>query len=318
MTDHRTLRKDENALYRARSAAEFREMFAGLAGVAVETLVFRLLPESSVCAILLGGSIPLGIGTEASDVDLIAVTEGDTVPLAVADEKMRVAFVGRSLDAAESLFLGTTVVLIEGVEVDIAFVRLAETLSTLERLERGDVAIPPDRGRQLARLRSGWVLWQSPLFDSTMRPALRSLAFDVHACVNALVLGAKYLEDAFYALPRNVHAALHLGRCCVDRCFAGFLASRARPFIGERWIRYFESCIESLTHGLSAGQRARLQGGIALMFPACTDSSDEARHYLNLVEQFARDVRAIVELDLRYRIALGVCPQFNSILRPRA
>lgn len=314
-------KKRPHRLHTCTSADAFPAAFCDETGHSIYDVVARFCGGAVPCGVVLGGSIPLGLGSPASDVDLLILldppsttgngTAGNGVPaLPQQDPRTGVVFSATfASDGGTRLASGEVVAMMGGVEVNG---QLLSAVAVGELIRRGvgaRVSLTAHEIGLLSRLKTGWTLLRGPSFDRHCGALLSGNALEIHAVTWYLVGAVQELEDARAAVADSPMLALHLGRSCAERCVLAYFASRGFAYLGSKWLRALEP--DSPAHRLRALADG-IPGGFAaleLMFPA---RDDAAEAYLDRVAALVATTRQVIEQDRAFRIAFSLCPQLRS------
>lgn len=297
-------------LHQARDAQGFLAAFEQATGRSVRAFLADFAAPGGTVAVALGGSIPLGIATEASDVDLLVLLESKEALLEPPPGAPRAAFAG-TFATPEELAVGTAVIRQPGVEIDVQFL-LAPRLAQLMAMSKTSrIALTFQQRQLVARLRKGWLLdpgsWPASARD------LHDESFDLHCAVQSMTTSFRSLADARAAAQDHWRLALAMGRHSVEKAFEAYFASRGYSSLGLKWLRFLDRRWEDIT-GEGAGQMppALATRGQDLLLPA--GAPEAVPGYLAEVERFTREVRKVIEGSLRFKVALEVSP---FMARPR-
>ena len=295
-------RKKSHSLHLCKTPAEFLASFERTAGQTVAAFVERFASADRIAASLLVGSIPLGIGSSASDVDIVALIDDAS---ALRDETRieddeNIVFTGRSDDQTTALVLAEVIAFLGGVEVHLEFILASRVGEWAKQATESRVSLAAQQVRILGRVKTGWVLSSRESSDGVCGALMRDNSLEVHCAVTSFVYALQDLEDARVALAGNVPLALHLGRSCVERCFAACFATKGFAHLGSKWLRFLKTADESL--------RGLADAGVPLLFPSLGDRAS-AESYLNDVAELTALARDVIQRDTAFRVAFRMCPQ---------
>lgn len=304
--------KKSHSFHTCTDAEDFLATFGRVAGQSVRTFISRFVPSDHVVGCLLVGSIPLGIGTGASDVDILVLIDDKN---AVRDQESHadrgdgIVFSGQFSDDDTALVLAEVIAVLNGIEVDFELIPSDRVRELAGRVSGPGVFLTNQEVRILSRIKTGWVLFARDSLNESCGGLLRDSSLEVHCAVTNLVFALQDLEDARAALADDLPLALYLGRACVERCFASYFASKGYAFLGGKWLRF-------LKHHRDAGKGAgyeelqRLASlGLLLMFPSLDAHEEEVVTYLDEVAVFLADTRKLIQADKTFRVAFQMCPQ---------
>jgi Nucleotidyltransferase domain len=302
--------KREHSLHTSLNTEDFLRKFEIECGCTLHSCVSAMVSMDQLSGVVLGGSIPLGIGTSASDVDVLVLVDSHRALISDSPNCSAAGlFSGTFIGDSSELAITNVVSLLNGVEVDFTFMLAPRVLAIHERLERGSLSLTVHQIRLLSRIKTGWLLIdRDQMPRSTCKWGVDN-ALEVHCAVRYFIFGLKDREDAHAALADNVPLAYHLGRSCVERCFESYLSSRGYAYVGNKWLRFLAQLID---HQNSDAESLRTLG-VPLLFPSQYSSRGKAEDYLESVDAFMVSVRSVLEKDLGVRIALRLCPQVNVI-----
>ena len=253
---------------------------------------------------MLVGSIPLGIGTSSSDVDIIALIDSPNIVLNRGTKlEQHIFFSVQSTETKRSV----AVAFLQGVEVDFLFVSSDCIKATFEASRGSRDSLTSSEIELLSRVKTGWILFQTSLFERASTALRSDNSLEVHCVVEYLVAAFKELEDAVAALSDNLDLAVHLGRNCVHWCFQAYFASQGYAIVGGKWIRF----ITVKSNGLVKPQNdfAPVSAlGLSLFYPIRSKNQHEVVRYLSEVSGFFVQMRTLIEREPIFRIALTLSP----------
>jgi hypothetical protein len=301
--------KRPHTLHNADGPDDFLVRFRAECGQDLLAVAKGVLPTAPIVSCIVGGSIPLGIATGVSDIDVIILIDGDHVDIdrGVTTASMFQASV--TGDPAE-LALANAVVMLGHVEVDFMVVSLQRVAVLGERVARSGILLTRAETRLLSRIKSGWVV----IGGNDMRRRCASLfddnSFELHCMVSNLVFSFKAYEDATAALSDSTALATYLGCVAVERAFDSYFAGAGYTSLGDKWIRLLNRqlksrpCTDTVVHTLTKG--------LTLMFPEHDGSVSKAQQYLREVAAFVSDVKRALESDLVHKVAFAATKQLDE------
>jgi hypothetical protein len=297
-------------LHECRDAADFLSRFEGRLGTPVRALVDRFVDRDRLAAVILAGSIPLGLGTRASDIDLIVIVDShEPIAMPAVDPGQGVVFAGAFTGDAR-LDVGEVILTMDDVQVDLHYVAGPRVAHAAAALAGGTVSLTEHEIGVLSRIKTGWVLDRRPAFDEHCSVLLADDSLEIRTATWHLVGALQELADARAALADSVPLALYLGRRCVEKSFAAFFAGRGFAYLGGKWLRALEAGRERTPWSVDDGVRAVCHEGTALLFP--TPAGDEAAAgYVDRVARFIDLVRTETEKRLPFKVAFALCPQLH-------
>jgi len=280
--------KRPHGLHLCQNAEDFRAAFEAALGQSIGAFLSELTSGAKWRAVTLAGSIPEGIASEVSDIDLMVVLDTEVPPsLAQSDTVSAKATPG-------GVELGVIDGVFAGMEIDVAFISLSRLVALCAALARGGVTLREEDIRVLDRIKRGWVLDDDDCLDRL--PAVTaSRNLEIYCTTNYYSIALKRLEDAVAAEERDPILSRHLARLCVEQAFYAYLASRGHCYLSAKW----PALIQHRMGGSPVGD------GLDLLFPGAT----ELRGYLRDVQRLARTIRDLIEQDTAFRIAFDFCPQ---------
>lgn len=299
-----------HTLYECCSAEEFRTRFETTTGCPVQQLTDDLIPRTTPKAIFSAGSIPLGMGTRGSDVDIIVLVDSKE---ALVDSTGRTANNSQQasfFNESDTLLAGTFIQLLRGVLVDVQVAITPAIRDIYTRLRRRSPELNEIEIRILGRLRSGWLLWETEgyLERNSINFSDRTLA--VYCCTRNFVTALTHQRKAAKALElHDVLLALHLGRASVEMAYLAYFASEGILHLGVKWLAQL---------GFARGAQARLirhpllKQSLHLLFPVFGSTKTEATQYLREVGEFSTSIRSLIEEQILFRIAFKACVQIAA------
>jgi len=302
--------KRGHGLHTCRTPDAFLARFEFELGTSLPSFVDHFIDRNRLAGVVLGGSIPLGLGTSSSDVDLIVMVDsGEPIEMPTVDPRHGVVFSGAFAGTAR-LDVGEVIVMRDGVEVDVHCVSGPRVVQTAAQVRDGSISLTEHEIGVLSRIKTGWVLDRSGAFDAYCGVLLDDNSLEVRAATWHLVGAFQELEDSQPALSDNIPLALHLGRKCVEKVFAAFFASRGFAFLGGKWMRAHNTDRSHALWPVDDDIRALTRDGLTLLFPNPADVEPAA--YLDRVARFVDLVRTEIEKDMTFKVAFALSPQLRS------
>jgi hypothetical protein len=299
-----------HTLHECRSGREFLERFEASTGRSVQQVAHSFVAEDAPKAIFLVGSLPLGMGTSSSDVDLIVLVDSKAALMSsqahAANNRERLEFSNES----DPLSAGMFVSLVQGILVDLQ-VNITPAIQRIQsQLRRRGPELNENEIRTLGRLSSGWLLWQSEHYLETSGVVLNDAALSVYCCTKHYVFALNDQRKADKALALgDLPLALQLGRLSVEMAYLAYFSSEGLPFLGAKWLA-------QIGYAQGAEERNRrhplLKQGVPLLFPLWNGSTEKAGQYLQDVNQFLISMRQLIEQKMLFKIAFKACPQIAS------
>jgi hypothetical protein len=287
----------------------FLEDFEAQTGATIAEIVRIAAGTENVVGVILGGSLPLGIGTSASDIDLLVVLDKSVRNcLPKSDAHTKVLHAGTFAEAGERIVRGEVVLMRGGIEINCQILTLQAIVSAAQQLQRGHVSQTPYEFGLLSRLRTGWKLIGAERLRSLLAPLLESDALEVHCTIWYLVGATQELGDARAALEDCPRLALHLGRSAYERAVLAFLASRGFAYVGSKWLRAFEHTRRDTLLGSHAAAVPGADSAFQWLYPNNGRLGEAAAYISEVTDQLAT-IRAAIEKDRTYAVATAICPQ---------
>jgi len=305
-------KKRPHSLHRSRDAIEFEASFEAETGRGIKGVVRELCREGEPCGVVLGGSLPLGLATPVSDVDLLVLLDdpGSEV-LAKASAGSGVLFSGRFAGHGAGIARAEIVAFFSGIEVNCQILSAAAIEDAGRRIARAQVSLTPYEIGLLSRLKTGWTLERNATFDNCCAALLQEEALEIHSTVWYLVGSAQDLEDALAAMADSPMLAMHLGRASAERAVLAYFAAHGFAFVGAKWMRAFEPANGEGPLGRIASELPGGRAALGVLFPAL-DHDGGAKAYLAEVQGFIKRVREKIERQQAYKIAIALCPQLRA------
>jgi hypothetical protein len=299
-----------HGLHQCRTAEEFCTRFAATTGSTVQQVVNDLIPSASPKAVFCVGSIPLGMGTRGSDVDMIVLVDRKEALAngkeTTVNNRQRASF----SNDTDALLAGTFLQLHAGVLVDIQVAITPAIRDVYTRLRRRSPELSETEIRILGRLRTGWLLWETEGYLEQYSIKRSDPTLAIYCCTRNFVTALTHQRKAAKALElHDVTLALQLGRACAEMAYLAYFASEGLMYLGVKWLAQL-----GFARG-AAERRARhpiLDEGLQLLFPAFQSTEAEATRYLQEVGEFLGSVRGLIEEQILYRIAFKACVQIAS------
>lgn len=299
-----------HALHECRTAEEFCQCFQASTGRSVVEVTDEVVGSTTARAIFLVGSLPLGMATPGSDIDLIVLVD-DRTPVQLCGQgtntDQRLAFSNES----DPLRVGEFLSIVNGILVDVMVVVAPAIKGIYARLRSKGPELGEHEILTLGRLSTGWLLWQSAEYVERNALRLKDSALDVYCCTRHFVSALHSLQKGRKAVDvRDIALALHLGRASVEAAYLAYFASEGFSYLGAKWLA-------QVGHARGAAERVKeyplLQEGIRTLFPDYTSDLGEATKYLATVAEFLTALRVLIERKTLFRIAFNACPQIHSL-----
>jgi hypothetical protein len=305
------MRRASHSLHECRNAEEFRTQFVSSTGEALEESVGRVVSSGAPHAAYLVGSLPLGMATSGSDIDIIVLLDDRE---AIVGQGASVANTERSLafsNDTDPLRVGEFLSMVNGILVDIT-AAIALSISRVHTRLRGrGPELSESEIMILGRLRTGWLLWETPDYLAQRRLKLTDTALDVYCSTRSYVSALHLLQKSRKALDLgDISLTLQLGRSAVEDAYLAYFASEGFCYLGPKWLA-------QIGHAQGAAKRLQdhpmLGEAVHLLFPTFPASVDSTRDYLRAVEQFLAALKKVIEQKTLFRIAFGTCPQIEAL-----
>ena len=298
-----------HTLYECRSAEEFRERFEAMTGRPIQEVTEGLIRDGTPIAIFGVGSIPLGMATRGSDLDmivLVASKEFITSDARAANNSQQAAFFNES----DALVGGSFIQLHAGVLVDVQVAVTPAVRAVYSRLRRSSPELSEMEIRILGRLRTGWLLWETEGYLDRNSIDFDDRTLAVYCCTRNFVTALTNHRKAAKALElHDVPLALHLGRACAEMAYLAYFASEGMVYLGAKWLA-------QLGFARSAQERlARhplLKEKLHLLFPVFGSTEEAATRYLREVGELLNSIRGLIEEQILFRIAFKACVQIAA------
>jgi hypothetical protein len=299
-------------LHESRSAAQFCADFAQFTGLSIRQVIERTVRPNVPQAVYLTGSIPLGMGTHGSDVDLVVLIDGKESLLdhdagGRTNTDQHLAFFNESDVLRAGLFL----TVMNGVTVEVSVAMAPVIKRVYQRLRSKGPELSELEIMTLGRISTGWLLWQSDDYLQRVGITVPDPALDVYCSTRHFAYSLIYRLKAGRALElADVPQALHLGRLSVEAAYLAYFASEGMSYLGAKWLA-------QIGHARGANERVQrhplLLEGVRLLFPSYGIDSFAAAEYLRSVAGFLHALRDLIEQKTLFRIAYRTCPQIYSI-----
>lgn len=299
-----------HTLYECRSAEEFCTRFESTTGCSVRQVTDGLIRNEEPRAIFSVGSIPLGMGTRGSDLDIIVLVDSKDAlasgEVRTANDSQQAAF----FNEVDALMVGTFIRLHKGVLVDIQVATTPAIHEVYSRLRRRSPELSEMEIRVLGRIRAGWPLWETEGYLKRNSINRNDRTLNVYCCTRNFVTALTDHRKAMKALELNdIPLALHLGRACAEMAYLAYFASEGLVYLGVKWLAQL---------GFARGAQDRLirhpllKQNLRLLFPVFGSTEGEATRYLREVGEFLNPIRSLIEEQILFRIAFKACVQIAA------
>jgi hypothetical protein len=310
--EYSIVRPAVHPLHESRSAEEFCKGFADFTGHSIQQVVDRTVQPDAPKAVYLTGSIPLGMATHGSDVDLVVLVD-DRQSLvecnagAITNTDQHLAF----SSASDLLRAGLFLTVMNGVTVEVSVAMTPVIRQIYQRLRGKGPELSEAEIMTLGRVSTGWLLWQSHEYLRRAGVALPDVALDVYCSTRQFSYSLIYRLKAGRALELgDIPQALHLGRASVEAAYLAYFASEGMPYLGAKWLA-------QIGHARGAAARVErhplLREGIQWLFPSYGSDGSAVAAYLRAVGEFLHAMRKLIEQKRLFRIAFRACPQIYPV-----
>lgn len=299
-----------HTLHECRTVEQFRSNFAAATGCPVQLIADSVVEAAAPKAIFLVGSLPLGMGTSGSDVDLVVLVDDRELLMKGADQIANSAQQIEFSNESDMLIVATSMTLKRGILVEVQVAVTATIHEVYRRLRRRGPELSEVEIRTLGRLSTGWLLWESEGYLQASGVDLHDPSLAVYCSTRSFVSALLQRSKAGRALGRgDIPLALHHGRLSVEDAYLAYFASEGLPHLGSKWLAQIGHAHDA------AERRARdplLTQGIPFLFPSLPSSVAEASRYLHDAFEFVMSMKKLIERRVRFRIAYAACPQIAS------
>ena len=296
-----------HTLYECRTPEEFLAHFEATTGRRVQEVANDLVKSSIPKAIFVVGSIPLGMGTRGSDVDIIVLVDSKA---ALADQREPAANDSRRasfFNETDALIAGTFMQLYEGILVEVQVALTPAVRSVYARLRRRSPELSETEIRILGRLRTGWLLWETDGYLERNPVPWNDRTLIIYCCTRNFVTALIHQRKAAKALElRDVTLTLQLGRASAEMAYLAYFAREGLVYLGVKWLAQL-----GFAHGAKdrLARHPLLKNNLRLLFPVFESTQEEATRYLRDVGEFLNSMRVLIEEEVLFRIAFKACVQ---------
>jgi Nucleotidyltransferase domain len=299
-----------HTLHECRSVEQFRSSLEAATGSPLERIVDHVVQAAAPKAIFVVGSIPLGMGTSGSDIDLVVLADGRTALVSgeerVANSDQQIEFSSES----DMLLARTSLTLMQGILVEVQVVLTPTIHQVYRRLRRRGPELSEVEMRTLSRLSRGWLLWETAGYLQESGLYLRDPSLAVYCSTRSFVSALLQRGKAARALERSdIPLALHHGRLSVEDAYLAYFASEGLPHLGSKWLAQIGRAPDAAQR---VARHPLLAEGIRLLFPTLFSSVADTAPYLREASDFVVAMRSLIERNIRFRIAYAACPQIAS------
>ena len=296
-----------HSLHECTTAEEFALRFEASTGHSVRQVVDQVVASSEPRAVFLVGSLPLGMASEGSDVDLNVLVDSKAALLEKSSEitntDQRLVFSNESDILRASEFLTVA----NGILVDTVVVVTPAIKQIYGRLRSKGPELSETEIATLSRLSTGWLLWESEGYLERSGVTLTDSALDVYCCTRYFVSALHHVKKGRKAVDfADIPLALHFGRSSVEMAYVAYFAAEGFSYLGAKWlaqIGYARGASERLS------RHPLLKEGVRLLFPSFPATVSETECYFQEVGEFVTSIRKLIEQKTLFRIAFSACPQ---------
>jgi hypothetical protein len=299
-----------HTLYKCHGAAEFRMCLEGATGRSLQELMDDLIDPEVPRALYSVGSIPLGMGTRGSDVDLILLVDGKEAlanqRALIVNDSQRAVFVNET----DPLIIGNFLRLHQGILVEVQVAITSAIRAVYDRLRRRSPELSETEIRTLGRLRKGWLLWETENYLGRSALNRNDRTLEIYCCTKNFVTALTHQRKAQRTLElEDFVLTLQLGRASVEMAYLAYFASEGYVYLGAKWLAQL-----GFAHGAhdKLTRYPLLKDGLHLLFPEFSASGAQAEYYLSEVSEFLKAIRNLIEQQMPFRIAFKACAQIAA------
>lgn len=287
-----------HTLYKCLSAEQFCLEFAALTGYTAKTIADHAIEPGAPRAVILVGSLPLGMATRTSSLEFIVLVDSSSVFL----DQRRESFTNDGSNLRAGSFVRN-----DGVMAEVTVVNTPAVVQIYKALRKRGPELGEAEIITLGGLSSGWLLWQSDEYLALRGVKLNDPAIDIYCSTKHFSYALIWRRKAAKALEfSDIPLALHLARSSVEMAYLAYFASVGLSYLGPNWLAQL---------GYARGSEERvsrhplLKKGIPLLFPSCNLTHGEAGRYLKEISEYLALLRDLIGQNPLFRIAFDACPQ---------
>lgn len=259
-------------------------------------VVDQLVAPEARKAVFLVGSLPLGMATGGSDVDLILLVDSRAVILNNETGNIR--------EGASDLLVKHFWFFVGGVDIDVMMVITPTINSIYECLRGKNPWLGESEIMILSRLGAGWLLWQSDQYLERNGVVINNSELDVRCSTKRFVFAFAHREKAVKALAVNdISLCLHHGRLSVEKAYLAYFSSEGLSYLGDNWLAQITRADGALER---VHRHPLLMEYVHLLFPVYRSTQVEAAQYLQAVSESLTKIRRLIEEKSSYRLAYGI------------
>jgi hypothetical protein len=296
-----------HSLHECTTAETFALRFEASTGRSVRQVIDQFVAANEPQAVFLAGSLPLGMASQSSDIDLIVLVNSKAALIdkrgEVKNTDQRLVFSNESDFLRASEFL----TVLNGILVDTVVVVTPSIKRIYGRLRSKGPELNETEIATLSRLSTGWMLWQTDAYLERNCLTLTDPVLDVYCCTRYFVSALHHVKKGRRAVDfADIPLALHLGRSAVETAYLAYFASEGLSYLGAKWlaqIGYARGAAERVS------RHPLLKEGIPLLFPGFPVTVSETERYFQDVGEFVTSMRKLIEQKTLFRIAFNACPQ---------
>lgn len=300
-----------HSLHTCRTAEDLRSEFERATGCVLEHLADEFVSPRAPKAIFVVGSLPLGMATSGSDVDVIVLVDDRSelrdVEGSIVNTDQQMEFSNES----DALLAGMFLTLKAGILIDLQVAITPAIHRVQKRLRRRGPELTDSEIRTLGRLGTGWLLWESEGYLKHHALSLNDPILCIYCCTKHFVSALVHWRKALKAVDlEDAVLALNLGRSSVELGYLAYFASEGLPYLGAKWpaqIGHARGSAERMSRHRLLGEATRL------LFPNYEPTRTYTLDYLRDVSDFLASMQALIEEKLLFRIAFKACPQIASV-----
>jgi len=293
-------------LYRCKDSTSFIESLEEYISESLFELLSKFVIVENVYSVHLVSSIPLGIGTNMSDIDFYIIGKEDCLKL---DNKRRDNSVKYSRSNTDTV-IAECISVVNGVKFDFEILNLDRINELSFRLENSNPVYTLQELTVLSRLKTGWKLHiaTDKCENLDYLTSLNSNKLNIYSSTFHYMVALSRFKDSINAIDNDKTSSLMMAKSCIENSYISYISSIGVPYPGQKWIRYMNPVTSPMKHCISKF----FFDSLHLLFPSLNETDEAVNNYLKDVREFMLKTRALMEEDLEYKIAFSLNKQIST------
>ncbi|MGA4605127.1 hypothetical protein [Pseudoalteromonas maricaloris] len=295
-------------LFNSRDVDTFLDRFRENTKVDLQTLINKIANDTAVDSAYIVGSIPVGVGSRISDVDIYVIINKDINGGNFAPDVLNMAEQVKWYSSDDDpLVIGEAIFIINGVKVDVELLRASGIESMCNRLGSSHTLLSDSDINVFGKIRAGWAL-PFPSGELGEKLSSKEKAFDIYVTTKCLFTAISWFNKSMIVSGNTyVHSVL-LARYAVEQCFSAYFASIGYAALRAKWVQFLMQGACQLSEFDQGNFNKIRESGLSLLFPDFESTTNEEGFikYLEKVRGFLLVTKKVLTSSPEYKIAISL------------